>query len=64
MTLHYYQDYTDSEAGPSGLCCEQVTSATFLVRAFVVGVYDSDWYIGQVEGECPDQEEEGYTLVK
>ncbi len=24
----------------------------------------TDWYIGQVEGEDPDQEEEGYTLVK
>jgi hypothetical protein len=64
MTLHYYQDYADSEAGPSGLCREQVTSATFVVGAFVVAVYDSDWYIGQVEGEDPDQEEEGYTLVK
>jgi hypothetical protein len=30
----------------------------------VVAVYKNDWFIGQVEGEDPDTEEEGYTLVK
>jgi hypothetical protein len=30
----------------------------------MVAVYENDWFIGQVEGEDPDTEEEGYTLVK
>jgi hypothetical protein len=38
--------------------------ANFAVGAFVVAVYDKQWYLAQVEGEEPDEESEGLTLLK
>ena len=29
----------------------------------VVAIYEDDWYIAQVEGEDPDEETEGFTLL-
>ena len=34
------------------------------VGQFVVAMYDSTWYIAQVEGEEPENECEGFTLLK
>jgi hypothetical protein len=36
----------------------------YLVGSFVVAVYEKAWYIAQVEGEDPDQESDGFTLLK
>jgi hypothetical protein len=36
----------------------------FPVGSYVAAVYDGDWYVAQVEGEEPEQETEGYTLLK
>ena len=38
--------------------------ADLLVGEYVVAVYDDQWYIAIVEGEDPDEEEEGFTLLK
>ena len=35
----------------------------FLVGSYVVALYDKLWYIAQVEGEDPDEEVEGFTLL-
>jgi hypothetical protein len=34
------------------------------VGAFVVALYDGDWYVAQVEGEEPENECPGFTLLK
>jgi hypothetical protein len=34
------------------------------VGNFVVAVYESLWYIGQVEAEEPEEETAGFTLIK
>lgn len=36
----------------------------FPVGAFVVAMYEGTWYVGQVEGEDPDEEAEGFTLIQ
>jgi hypothetical protein len=36
----------------------------FPVGSFVVAVYDKAWYVAQVEGEEPEEETEGFTLLK
>jgi hypothetical protein len=36
----------------------------FPVGGYVAAVYDGDWYVAQVEGEEPEEETEGYTLLK
>jgi len=36
----------------------------FPVGSYVAAVYDGDWYVAQVEGEEPEEETEGYTLLK
>jgi len=36
----------------------------FQVGSFVAAVYDGTWYIAQVEGEEPEEETEGYSLLK
>jgi hypothetical protein len=36
----------------------------FPVGSYVAAVYDGDWYMAQVEGEEPEEETEGYTLLK
>jgi hypothetical protein len=38
--------------------------ANFPVGSFVVAVYDKAWYVAQVEGEEPEEETEGFTLLK
>jgi hypothetical protein len=38
--------------------------AAFEVGSFVVAVYDNLWYLAQVEGEEPEDECEGLTLLK
>jgi hypothetical protein len=38
--------------------------AAFDVGSFVVAVYDKMWYLAQVEGEEPEEECEGLTLLK
>ena len=35
----------------------------YQVGSFVVAVYEGRWYIAQVEGEDPDEETEGFTLL-
>ena len=30
----------------------------------MVALYDNDWFIAQVEGEEPDEEVEGFTLLR
>jgi hypothetical protein len=35
-----------------------------MVGSFVVAVYDKKWYIAQVEGEDPEEECKGFTLLK
>jgi hypothetical protein len=37
---------------------------SYAVGNFVVAVYESLWYIGQVEGEEPEEETAGFTLIK
>lgn len=67
----------DPVAGPSG-CSKPASTRVksknaslyrsqqeeFAVGSFVVAMYEGTWYVGQVEGEEPDQEVEGFTLVK
>ena len=36
----------------------------YQVGSFVVAIYDGTWYIAQVEGEEPEEETEGYSLLK
>ncbi len=36
----------------------------FPVGSYVAAVYDGDWYMAQVEDEEPEEETEGYTLLK
>ncbi len=36
----------------------------YLVGSFVVAVYEKAWYIAQVEGEDPEEELDGFTLLK
>jgi hypothetical protein len=40
------------------------TSSSFPVGCFVVAVYDKTWYLAQVEAEEPEEESEGYILLK
>ena len=35
-----------------------------LVGQYVVAIYDNMWYIAMVECEDPDEENDGYTLLK
>jgi len=38
--------------------------ANFAVGSFVVAVFDKAWYVAQVEGEEPEEETEGFTLLR
>ena len=35
----------------------------YQVGSYVVAIYENHWYIAQVEGEDPDEETEGFTLL-
>lgn len=37
---------------------------TYAVGEFVIAMYDGLWYIGVVEGEDPEEEVEGFTLIQ
>lgn len=45
-------------------CVSQKKPPAFSVGSFVVAVYDRNWYLAQVEGEEPENECEGFTLLK
>ena len=45
-------------AGPSS-----GTAELYPVGSWVVAVYRAEWYVAQVEGEEPEEEEEGFTLL-
>ena len=36
----------------------------FVVGSFVIAMYEGTWYLGQVEGQDPEDEMDGYTCVK
>lgn len=36
----------------------------FPVGTFLVAMYEGTWFVGQVEGEDPDEEAEGFTLIR
>ena len=36
----------------------------FAVGSFVIAMYEGTWYLGQVEGQDPEDEMDGYTCVK
>ena len=36
----------------------------FAVGSFVIAMYEGTWYLGQVEGQDPEDEIDGYTCVK
>ena len=42
---------------------EPWTCQGYQVGSFVVAIYENHWYIAQVEGEDPDEETEGFTLL-
>ena len=39
------------------------TIITMQVGSFVAAVYDGEWFVAQVEGEEPENEVEGFTLL-
>ncbi len=40
------------------------TPPLYAVGTYVVAVYDSEWYLVQVEGEEPENKCDGFTLLK
>ena len=68
-----FSDYSedDDEGGEGGaesdavgdLPDEDNNDPDYQVGSHVVAKYDNDWYIAQVEGEDPDEEEDGFTLL-
>ena len=40
------------------------SSPTYPVGSYVVATYDDEWYIALVEGEEPDEETPGFTMLK
>lgn len=51
--------------GSTSVKCKNVRQEEeFPVGGFVVAMYEGFWYIGQVEGEDPEEEVNGFTLVQ
>ena len=46
-----------------GLPDEDNNDPDYQVGSHVAAKYGNDWYISQVEGEDPDEEEDGFTLL-
>jgi hypothetical protein len=53
----------EEEQGKGEMDSEEETDG-YMVGSFVVAVYDKKWYIAQVEGEDPEEECKGFTLLK
>lgn len=56
-----------SVPGSSQIRCKNMKPAEvpeYVVGTFVVAMYEGSWYIGQVEGEDPDEELDGFVLIK
>jgi hypothetical protein len=72
--IENYKDHEDSEEEETDEDTDeedndddhisQKKPPAFPVGSFVVAVYDRNWYLAQVEGEEPENECEGFTLLK
>jgi hypothetical protein len=59
---HVEDEDEDQEDGNGAVC--QKKPPAFTVGTYVVAVYDRQWYLAQVEEELPENECEGFTLLK
>jgi hypothetical protein len=59
----HVEDEDEGQEDGNGAVCQKKPPA-FTVGTFVVAVYNKQWYLAQVEEEPPENECEGFTLLK